>query len=239
MTYVTGKLHGETLKLTVRNRPLTLWWQLASHAISSRVTKMVIDEVGEYKIKGKNETDHNTICLDVTISNIDRRKIVRKTDWNLRASSEKWVLFGDELVTRTEKARNILEETDKPFETRYANWFHELNTAALKTIGKTTFKEGGKEKFSHEVKELRDIKKTIKADIKTEREYDTKGDLIKKYKEVQEKITTQINKEKKEIMKQKLQKIASDKTKTSFWKEKKKMTRNPALEALTIKDQKG
>ena len=40
-------------------------------------------------------------------------------------------------------------------------------------------------------------------------------------------------------MGQRLQKIASDKTKTSFWKEKKKLSRDPVLEALIIKDDKG
>ena len=38
---------------------------------------------------------------------------------------------------------------------------------------------------------------------------------------------------------QKLEKIASDKTKTSFWKEKKKLSRDPVLQQLTIKDKNG
>lgn len=129
---------------------------------------------------------------------------MHKTDWNLRASSEKWALFGDELVARTEKTKFILMEIDKPFEMRYASWFRELNTAAMKTIGKTTFK-GGKEKFSNEVKEMKDTKKKIKIDIRSEKDYERKGGLIQKYKEVQERIRIQIDKEKKEIMQQKLQ----------------------------------
>ena len=41
------------------------------------------------------------------------------------------------------------------------------------------------------------------------------------------------------MIKQKPEKIASDKTKTSFWKEKKKISRDPVLQALTVKDEKG
>ena len=232
-----GKITRQNTKIDSEKSAID--YILTSPDMSTLVTKMVIDEDGLYKIKGKHETDHNTICLDLAIGQIERSKTIKKTDWNLRASSEKWASFGDELVARTEKAKQILTEKDKPFETRYANWFQELNAAAMKTIGKTTFKAGGNEKFSHEVKALRDNKKKIKTDIKTEKDYEEKGDLIKKYKEVQDEITSQINKEKKEIMKQKLQKIVSDKTKTTFWKEKKKMSRNPVLEALTIKDDKG
>ena len=232
-----GKITRQNTK--INSEMSAIDFVVASPGMSSLVTKMVIDEDGIYKLKGKNETDHNTICLDLAISQTERRKVIKKTDWNLRASSKKWALFGDELTACTEKARIILNETDKPFETRYANWFLELNTAAMKTIGKTTFKAGGKEKFSHEVKELRVVKKEIKTKIKTEKDYNTRGGFIGEYKEVQEKITLQIEKEKKEIMKQKLDKITSDKTKNSFWKEKKKMSRDPVLEALTIKDDKG
>ena len=107
-------------------------------------------------------------------------------------------------------------ETEKPFEQRYANWFRELNNAAMISIGKTTFKEGGKEKFSDEVKSLRDTKKSIKTDIKYERDYEQRREHIRQYKDIQDKITKQIDSEKKEILKQRLHKIASDRTKTSF-----------------------
>ena len=40
-------------------------------------------------------------------------------------------------------------------------------------------------------------------------------------------------------MKQKFERIASDKSRTLFWKEKKKTARDPVLEALTIKDDTG
>ena len=67
------------------------------------ITRMSIDEDGIYKIKGKNETDHNTISLDINMKNVDKTKVIKKTDWNLRASSEKWTQFGEELVRRQSK----------------------------------------------------------------------------------------------------------------------------------------
>ena len=212
---------------------------VACPAMSSIVTRMLIDEDGLYKIKGKHETDHNTICLEMKINNIDKMKVVRKTDWNLRASSEKWALFGEELGLRTNAAEQILSKTDEPFENRYSKWYGELENAAMKSIGKTTFKEGGKEKFSDEVKELRKSKKTLKTSIRNEGSYEKRQETLQQYKHIQEEITQKIDKERKEIMKQKLEKIVSDRSKNSFWKEKKKMSRDPVLQALTIKDDNG
>ena len=46
---------------------------------------------------------------------------------------------------------------------------------------------------------------------------------LQQYKHIQREITKRIDEERKEIMKQKLEKIVSDKPKKHFWKEKKKM----------------
>ena len=188
---------------------------VANPVMSALVTKMLIDEEGIYKIKGKHETDHNTICLDINMNTIDKVKVIKKTDWNLRASNEKWASFGEELVQRTNTAENILLKTDEPFENRYAKCYKELNTAAMNTIGKTTFKEGGKDKFSDEVKELRKNKKTLRACIRNEKDYIKRQDTLQQYKNIPDEITTMIGEEKREMMKQKLEKIASNKTKTS------------------------
>ena len=168
---------------------------VANPVMSALVTKMLIDEEGIYKIKGKHETDHNTICLDINMNNIDKVKVIKKTDWNLRASNEKWASFGEELVQRTKTAENILLKTDEPFENRYAKWYKELNTAAMNTIGKTTFKEGGKDKFSDEVKELRKNKKTLKTCIRNEKDYIKRQDTLQQYKNIQDEIPTKIGEE--------------------------------------------
>ena len=111
------------------------------------VTEMIIDESGLYKVKGKNDPDHNTICINLTVKDLNRLKTVKKTDWNLRASSEKWAQFGDELVERQSKADQLITDPSKPCEERYRKWYNELDTAARNSIGKTTFRAGGKEKF--------------------------------------------------------------------------------------------
>ena len=132
---------------------------IANQEMAALVTEMLIDEDGIYKIKGRNETDHNTICVELNINAMEREKVVKKTDWNLRASSEKWAQFGNELEKRKDAADQIISDTNLPFQERYCKWYGHLNSAAMTTIGKTTFKAGGKEKFSQEVKAYRTPKR--------------------------------------------------------------------------------
>ena len=116
-------------------------------------TDITIDEDGLLKVKGTNETDHNTISIKLNIENIDKTKNAKKTDWNIRASAEKWADFTAELRNRHEKARDIITDPKKSIDQRYKKWFNEIEMAARSTIGKTTFREGGKSKPSKEINE--------------------------------------------------------------------------------------
>lgn len=212
---------------------------VASHEVKNMITKMVIDEDGMYKVKGRNETDHNTICIDMEMNDMEKTKSLKKLDWNLRASSEKWAEFGEELVTRKTKAQEIIEDKNIPFEERYKKWYKELENAARNTIGKTTFKAGGKEKFSHETKQLQKEKKKLKNQIRSEKDNTKRNQLLEVYRNIKETVTSQITQERHEINKEKFEKIIADRSKRTFWKEKKKLSRDPVLENITIKDKNG
>ena len=237
----SNKCKGKITRVNTKNanEKSAIDFVVACDKAEQMVTEMIIDERELYKIKGKNDSDHNIICINLTVNDLNQLKTVKKVDWNLRASCEKWAQFGDELLDKQSKAEQIITDPSKPFEERYRKWYNELDTAARNSIGKTTFKAGGKEKFSHEVKELQQRKKETKQEIKDSENEDERKNLLKKYKEVQEKVTAQIDKERHEIIKSKFERIASDKSRNSFWKEKKRITRDPVLEALTIKDANG
>ena len=96
---------------------------------------------------------------------------MKRTGWNLRASSTKWTEFKEELEKRKTKATDIITDPSKPIDIRYKKWFTEIETAARKTIGKTTYKVGGKEKFSKEVNRLRDEKRSIKKNIQEQTQW--------------------------------------------------------------------
>ena len=159
---------------------------VASHDAAEMINKVIIDESGTYKIKGRHETDHNTFLIKININKLDKQKVVRKTDWNMRASSEKWSQFDDELKKRQSEAQNTLENKEIDFDVRYKQWYNELDMAARLTIGKTTFKAGGKEKFSNEVKELQKRKKVMKNEIRDENDQERKSALIIEFKQIKE-----------------------------------------------------
>ena len=237
----SNKCKGEITRKNTKNEDekSAIDFVVVNDEAEQMVTEMIIDENELYKVKGKNATDHNTICVNMNLKDLNNTKVVKKTDWNLRASSEKWAKFGDELVMRQPKAEHTICNGNIPFQERYRKWYSQLDSAARNSIGKTTFKAGGKEKFSHEVKDLQQKKKEAKTEIMTGENHDERIELIRKYKEAQDKVTAQIEKERYEITKQKFERIAADKSMNTFWKEKKRITRDPVLEALTIKDENG
>ena len=200
---------------------------------------MHIDEDGLYKIKGKNETDHNTILLNFNIKGTEKVKTVKKTTWNVRASLDKWEQYKCELNKRYEKATKIITDQSVNIQKRYKLWSQEIENAARKTIGKTTLKEGKKEASSEEVQLLNMQKKELKTQIQKEADKTKKTALLNEYKEVQEKTKQVIVKERAEIINKKFEKMTQENDRNIMWKEKKIATRNPINEATIIKDLQG
>ena len=63
--------------------------------------------------------------------------------------------------------------------------------------------------------------------------------LIAEYKGIQEEAMGMIAKENANEIKLKREKITKDKTGNTFWKEKKRILINPALECVTVKNEQG
>ena len=51
---------------------------VVSENVERWVKKMIIDEDGLTRIKGKKDTDHNTITTTLSIDHIDRSRVVKK-----------------------------------------------------------------------------------------------------------------------------------------------------------------
>ena len=212
---------------------------LTSDTVEKWISEMIIDEEGLMKIKGKKETDHNTISVKIDTQNIEKLKPIKNIGWNLKAPVEKWKQFEENLINRYTKATEIILNDNFDIEERYNKWCHELDSAARESIGKTTFKSASKEKFSNEIRELQKDKKAIKSLIAKETNKEKRFLLIGRYKQLQNDTCAQITKEQVEKTEAKFQKIINDTTGNSFWKEKKRLTRDPILELLTVKDENG
>ena len=61
---------------------------------SKSTTYMEIDEEGSYRLKGKEDSDHNTFIMEVTIPTT---KKVEKITWHNMKDSKKWKYFNEKL----------------------------------------------------------------------------------------------------------------------------------------------
>ena len=103
-----------------------------------------------------------------------------------------WNEFAIELEKSQNAALDIIQDKSIPFETRYKKFTDIIDKAAWRTIGKTTIKEGKKEKMSKTVKDLQEEKRNIKKQAQKEKKGPEKDALIDEYKSIQEKIHAQI-----------------------------------------------
>ena len=84
---------------------------IATETVEKWITSLIIDEEGIMKVKGKIESDHNTICIELDMYQIDKTKPVKRTEWNIRASAEKWACYKSEIEKQTKKANQIIKDS--------------------------------------------------------------------------------------------------------------------------------
>ena len=212
---------------------------VASETAKTWIKDMQIDETGLIRVKGKNQTDHNTISVKISIAGALNSKTSKRTMWNIKAPDAKWTLFTDELNRQYMKAKAIITNQEENINVKYKKWLRELENAARKTIGRTTIKEGKKEKLSAEVKQFNDQKKALRIRIQQENENDKKTALISAYKEIQEKTRKQIVLEKTNTIKEKIEQITNESNQNALWKEKRRVLGNPTMECIVVKDNNG
>ena len=237
----TEKCKGKITRVNTNNSSefSAIDFAVVSEGAKPWVESMLIDEDGLVKVKGRNPSDHNTIVIEMHISGTYYPKTEKKTTWNIYAPESKWESFANEIIQRYNKSRAIISDSSTDIDKRYKQWFLELENAARATIGKTTIKEGHSEKPSTVVKQLNQEKKHLKSRIQSQVDTTAKEMLINEYKLLQEKTKEQIIAEKTEKIKERFEKILSEPSRHTFWKEKKKVTRNPASEFIIIKDTNG
>ena len=237
----TGKCEGRVTRVNTKNDAefSAIDFVVASEGAEPWVQNMVIDEDGLMKVKGKNQSDHNTIVIELKINGTYYPKTEKMTCWNIYAPEQKWDSFANELNRRYSKAKAIISDPNANMNNKYKKWFRELENAARTTIGKTTIKEGRNEKPSETIKLLNQQKKQLKADIQIEPDNETKEMLISEYKKLQESTRAQMITEKTEKIKERFEKIASEPSRHTFWKEKKRVMRDPTSESVVVKDKNG
>ena len=210
----------------------------ATYQSSKWIKKMIIDEIGDYRMRGVNESDHNTILLDIELSKIQKHKAAKTTMWNIKAPEEKFVAFRQKLERATETAHRVMNDKEKTMTERYGAWEKLLYKAAISTIGKTTNKPGRMPKTSQAMKTMREERKQLKNVFQQEQCPTLKKERLAQYIDKQHEVKEQAVKEESEKVCERFQRMAESGT-NGFWKERKLMKRDEGSSWLITKDKNG
>ena len=173
---------------------------LMTPKLADKVTSIMVDEEGMYRIEGKNPTDHNTIIVETELDIDIEKKTIYK--WNLN-NKDGWRNYNKRIQQKhREKPPKNQEELT------------ELIISTLKeTIGQTKITTGGKNrKASQQEKDKRENKKTAKKIYEQALKQD-RNDIktkLEKYMEAQKELRDQIELDLQKTTKEKLEKYRKE-----------------------------
>ena len=147
---------------------------------TAQSTKYIeIDELGALRLKGKAESDHNTIIVELDLN--FNKKVESETIYNTK-NKRKWREFNDELSAKyNEKEPENYDEFEKM-----------IKTAMDKTLDKITIKKGQyKPKVTEKAKRLKEEKRKARKEFEKAQPEQKKAKLdmyITKQKELREEL---------------------------------------------------
>ena len=160
-----------------------------TYEMQQMVKKVIIDEDGDFRMKGKKESDHNTILIDIVAGNQVSQQPTKVTRWNLKAPPELWCLFCEMLANMEEKAKEIMNDCRLSMKERYKKWNQLIQKAAMMSVGKTTSKPYKRPKPSSQMLQLREERRQMKKNFENEKDSTHKRVLldiyVRKQKEIQ------------------------------------------------------
>ena len=205
---------------------------LVSKNVVNQIKELKIDNIGTWRLKGKEETDHNTITFEIhNQKEKQRNKKTKRKRWILN-NKEAWENFNNHI--KNEYQKNGANDYDT-----YKKW---INEGMEKHIPKVTIKEHGKKKESPKTKKLREEMRTKRKELQAidNNEKSKKKEAIDLYIDAQKKLRDSIAEDEKINLQQKIKKIATESKKypETIWKIAKKMKRNLAEEKeITITEE--
>ena len=211
----------------------------ASYQASNWISTMVIDEMGEYRMRGVNDSDHNTIVIDITVPKAIKQMRSKKTSWNIKASEEKFIAFRKKLAESVEDAEKIMSDSSRNITARYQQWEKLLYKAAISTIGKTTTKNGKNILSSKDIKKLRSERRQLKKEFERETSPSKKGERMQLYIQKQRDIKEKEAEEEKERINIRFEKMKEDKSRGGIWKERNMLKKDDSASWIITKGKDG
>ena len=188
---------------------------LATPQVAKQSKNIIIDETGNLRMKGRKESDHNTITMETKCQT--RKALEKRQIWRTN-NEEAWEDFNKEM-------QDTPEEVTKDY-----NKFEKfLNKTMAQQLGKISITPGKKRKITNpEIKRLRQHKKQAKKDMeKAHKEGNRQGEPLKKYLEYQQKLREKTEEQEGRNIEKIAQEIISRGGTNSqqFWKIRKSITK--------------
>ena len=205
---------------------------LTTPYVANNIQTLIVDEEGHLRIKGKNETDHNTITMSIAIN--DPRKPTYQEKWRLN-NKEGWKQF-NKTIQQEENKNKIKNGTYKEAEKTIKEILK--NTVGIKRI-RTDKPQRTNNK---EIKEARKIKKEMRDKFQTACKSGSEGNKIatkKEYLESQKKLRHLIEEAETKKIEEKLKRL-QEKAKinpNTIWDARKKAKECNGLEYTTYTEE--
>ena len=197
--------------------------------IKKNVTEMIVDEEGQLRTKGKNESDHNTMITRMKIN--DPRRPTYATRWKLD-NKEGWKEFNK--MVNKDRTKEIIEQAS------YNEAIKEIKKVPENTEGKRTMRTDKRQKANNpEIKSLRAKRKQAKKEFHeacTSGQEEEKIIKQKTYIEAQKQIREAIEREEAKKIEIRLTKMA-EKAKIDpniIWNARRRAQGSKELEYNTI-----
>ena len=88
------------------------------------------------------------------MNEIQKVKTQKKTKWRLNTPEGNWELFQDKISNQIHSLNEIIKNRQDTMSQRFHIWKSRIERIAIDTIGKTTVKAKGNERFSMETRTL-------------------------------------------------------------------------------------
>ncbi len=194
-------------------------------------TEMIVDEEGTHRLKGKKQTDHNTLMATFKSTIKIRKEKIKR--WKLN-NTEGWKQFNEQLVEANRESRI----------TTYKGLEEKMVEIMKKTVGETTITTGNtKTRESEQIKKLR-IEKRIARKEYNEARHSKSPEIqqkLNKYVQSQIKLKQGIEEEGRRTAIDKLRRLKEQGGSKSrdFWRIRKQILNKGKKEEYDTIDEEG
>ena len=219
-------------KRTNPNEKSIIDYILTTENISNNIRELNIDEKGTLRLKGRKESDHNTITLEID-TRIPKTE-TKTTKWKLD-NKQGWIQFNQIMNNRAEELKNM----------DYQTYINETRKILKQTIGEKTITTGRySRRETKATKEARNSVKQLKKQYnqailtKDENNIRTNLDTLRK---AQTNLRDKIEESEKIFTEEELNKMKSEGgTKSNaFWKHRARISGKFAKEEYNTMDEQG